>query len=99
MADHGQLVIERTAAMNITVASAHRSQFRTEIGPRHVDERFAERRAPGLVADQRRKDVAFAFVQKHSASGADRFLTAAEINAADDHSAPVHGSEFLLKNP
>src|SRR5204862_1308728 len=51
-----------------------------------------------LIANQRCEYVAFAFPQKHSASSADRFLTAAEVNAADDHSAAIHGSEFLLKN-
>src|SRR5436309_521018 len=98
MADHRQLVIERTAPMNVAVASPHWTQFRTEIRARDIDERFAKSRAARLIANQWCEDVAFTFVQKHSAGGAHRFLAAPEINAAYDHAAAIHGGEFVLEN-
>src|SRR3954447_5090443 len=84
--------------MNISVASTHWSQFRTEIGSSHIDERFPESRTPGLVADQRRENVAFALIQKHSAGRTHRFLPAAKVNTARNHAAAIQAGQFLLKD-
>src|SRR3954454_12500017 len=98
MTDHGQLVIEGAAPVNVAVASPHWPRFRTKIGTRYVDERFAKRRAPSLIANQRCEHVAFALVQKYSAGRADCFLSATKINPANDHSPAIHGSQFVLEN-
>ena len=58
MTDHGELTFERFAAMNVAVASAHRTLPRAEISARNIDQRLAEGRASGLIANERRKDVA-----------------------------------------
>ena len=68
--------------MNISVASAHRATARTEISSRHIDERFAKRGTSGLIADQRRKNIAL--LQKKPAGYTDRFLAFAEVNTASD---------------
>ena len=59
MADHRQFVVARMPSMNIAVTPAHRTEARAEIRARDVDQRFAKRRSPGLIANQRRKNVAF----------------------------------------
>ena len=45
--------------MNITVAPAHRSFDRSQIGPDGVEQRLIESETTGLVANQRREDVTF----------------------------------------
>ncbi len=75
MADHGELPRLGAAAMNIAVAAAHRSLARAKISARHIEERFAKRGAPGLIANERRKDIAL--LQKQTARRADRFLARA----------------------
>src|SRR5450755_2040744 len=95
MADHGELIDTRTTAMNVAVASAHWTLARTEISADNIDQRFAKRRAPRLIANERGKNIAF--LQKHSASGADRFLPATEINAACDQAAAIKTGELLLE--
>src|SRR5260370_3633875 len=87
VANHGELTVGWLSAMNIAVASAHRSLSRAKISAGDVDNRLAERRTAGLIANQWRKDVAF--LQKHSTSDADRFLTFATANAAGDLAAAV----------
>src|SRR6476620_10965226 len=96
MTDHGELARTRATAVNVSVPSAHRAFPRAEIGARDIDERFAERGTPGLVANQWREDVAF--LQKKSASHADCFLAFAQINAAGDQAAPIETGQFLLEN-
>src|SRR5260370_15278980 len=81
--------------MNVAVASAHRSLARPEISARNIDNRFTKRGTSGLIANQRRKNVAF--LQKHSASDADRFLAFADIDAAGDLAAPIKTDQFLLE--
>ena len=58
MADHGELALLRATAMDIAVAPAHRSLARTEISARDVEQRFAKSGASGLIANERREDVA-----------------------------------------
>ena len=58
MADHGELAVAWLAAMNVAIASAHRSAARTKIGARDIDQRFAKSGAAGLIANERREDVA-----------------------------------------
>src|SRR5262249_50442385 len=59
MADHRQFVAARVPSMNIAVTPAHRTETRAEIRASHVDQRFAKRGSSSLIANQRRKDVAF----------------------------------------
>ena len=82
--------------MNISVAPAHRAKSRTQISARHIDERLTKRGAPGLIANQRREDIAL--LQKDSARDAHRFLPSAEVNAAGDQTAPIKAGEFILEN-
>src|SRR5260370_42532798 len=81
--------------MNVAVASAHRSLARPEISARNIDNRFTKRRTAGLIANQRRKDVAF--LQKHSASDADRFLAFADVNPAGDLAAAIKTDQLFLE--
>src|SRR5437764_15409956 len=97
MADHRELPRLRGTAMNISVTPAHRAKSRTEISARHIDERLTKRGAPGLIANQRREDIAL--LQKDSTRDAHRFLPSAKINAASDQAAPVKAGEFILENP
>ena len=55
--NHGELIVQWSATMNVAVTSAHWPLPRTKISARDIDKRFAERRSPCLVANQRRKDV------------------------------------------
>ena len=57
--------------------------------------RFAERQPPGLVADQRRENVALA--QRHPDANAERLLAAAEEDAAGDFAAAIKAGEFLVQ--
>src|SRR6185503_4266923 len=59
MADHREFVIARMPSMDIAVAPTHRTRARAEIRAGDVDQRFAKRRSPSLVTNQRRKNVAF----------------------------------------
>ena len=96
MADHRELPGLRTTAMNIPVSPAHRSLPRTKISARDVDQRFAERGAAGLVANERGEDVTL--LQKHPASRTDRFLATADVNATGNHAPAVKAGQFLLEN-
>ena len=58
--------------MNIAIAPAHRALSRTKISARHIDQRFTESGAPGLIANERCEDIAL--LQKQPARHADRFL-------------------------
>jgi hypothetical protein len=81
--------------MNVAVASAHWALPRTEIGARHIDKRLAKCRPPRLIANQRREDVTI--LQKQSAGDADRFLAAADVDAARDQAAAIETDEFLFE--
>src|SRR6202011_5705880 len=95
MADHGELAVARLATMNIAVASAHWSLSGAKISARNIDNRFAKRGAPGLVANQRRKDVAF--LQKPSASDTDRFLAFADVDSAGDLAVRIKADMLFLE--
>ena len=95
MADHGQLALPRATAVNVAVAPAHRSVREPKISARDIEQRFAESGAPGLIANERRKDVAL--LQKHTAGHADRFLAAPDVNAAGDQAAAIKAGEFFLE--
>src|SRR5439155_4604240 len=62
---------------------------------RDVDQRFAKRRAPRLIANQRREDVSF--LQKQTAGDTDRFLSPAHIDAASDQAAAVKADELFFE--
>src|SRR5205823_9592999 len=96
MTDHGQLAVARATAVNVAVASSHRSGSRTKIGARDIDQRFAKGRATGLVTNEGREDVPF--LQKNSASDADRLLAFANINATGDPATAIHTGEFLFEH-
>jgi len=59
MADHRQLAVAWFAAVNVAIASSHRSRARTKIGACDIDQRFAKRRPAGLVTNERREDISF----------------------------------------
>jgi hypothetical protein len=96
MANHRQLAILRPAAVDVTVAAAHRPEFRTKISACRVEQRLAEGSASRLIADERRKDIALP--ERQAARGADGLLATAEVDAADDHAAAVERAEFVLEN-
>src|SRR5260370_41106759 len=75
--NHGELIVHWSATMNVAVTPAHWPLSRTKISARDIDKRFAERRSPRLVANQRRTDVDL--LQKYTVRHADRFQTAANI--------------------
>src|SRR5262245_21574691 len=97
MADHGQLPGLGAATVDISIATAHRSLARAEIGARHVQEWLAKRRAPLLIADERRKDIAL--LQKQTARRAHRLLSAPDVNAACDQAAAIETSQLFFENP
>src|SRR5213082_2928199 len=96
MADHREQTVAWFSAMNIAVTTAHWSLSRAKISARNIDNRLAKRGTPGLIANQRCKDVAF--LQKQSASDADRFLAFADVNAAGDLAAAIKADQFLLES-
>ena len=55
--DHRQLIFAWPATMNVSVPSAHRPESRAEISARNINQRFAERGPPGLIANERREDI------------------------------------------
>src|SRR5712692_4569578 len=57
MTDHGELALERKAAVNIAIAPAHRALPRAEIRAGHIDQRLTESRSPSLIANQRSEDI------------------------------------------
>src|SRR6266852_2057071 len=95
MTDHGELIIARSATMNIAIASAHWALARAEISACDIQERFAKRRAPRLIANQWREDVSF--LQKQAAGDTDRFLPPADIDAARDQAAAVKADELFFE--
>src|SRR5437763_17031700 len=95
MTDHCQFIIARMPSMNIAVAPAHWAEARTEVCTRDVDQRFAKRRSPSLVANQWRKNVAF--FQKQTACDADCFLAFTDVNAARNLTSAVKTNELLLE--
>src|SRR5438045_6315730 len=96
MTDHRELTFARLSAMNVAVAPAHGSLSRAKISAGNIDDRLSKRRATGLIANQRRKDVAF--LQKQSASDADRFLAFTDVNPAGDLAAAIKADQFLLES-
>src|SRR5256886_9521244 len=95
MTDHCQLAVARATAVNVAVASSHWSGSRTKIGACDIDRRFAKAGATGLVANEGREDVPF--LQKNSASDADRLLAFADVDAAGDPTAAIHAGEFFFE--
>src|SRR5947209_3521120 len=95
MTDHRELTVAWFATMNISVATAHWTLARTEISARNIEKRLAKRGTAGLIADQRRKNIAL--FQKQSASDADRFLAFANVNAAGDVAAAIKANQLFLE--
>src|SRR5581483_1876891 len=96
MADHCQLIVQGPTAVNVAIPAAHRAFDRSKISPHDIEQRLAKGRASSLIANERTKHVTF--LQKHSAGGADCFLAAAKIDAADDHAAAIKTGEFVLED-
>src|SRR5262245_50068568 len=97
MADHGQLSRLGATTVDIAITAAHRSLARAEIGTRYVEERLAKRRAPRLIADEWRKDIAL--LQEQTARRTHCFLPAADVNAACDHAAAIEAGQLFFENP
>src|SRR6266705_6004933 len=95
MADHGELAFARLAAMDVAVASAHRTLSRTKIRTRNIDKRLTEGRVSGLIANKRRKDVAF--LEKQSARDTDSLLATPDVNAAANQPAAIKTCEFVFE--
>jgi hypothetical protein len=96
VADHGVVAFTRTAAVNIAVAAAHRAELRTKIGAEGVEHGVAKSEAPGLVPDERSKNVALA--EMDACGGAEGFLAAAKKDPAFDHSGAIEACEFFLQH-
>src|SRR2546421_12700467 len=97
MADHRELSRFRATAMDVPIASPHRPTSRAEISAGHIDQRFTESGAPGLVANERCENVAF--LQEEAAGDAHRFLALSKVNAPGYQTAAIKAREFLLENP
>src|SRR4029077_8434941 len=95
MADHCQLAVAWFAAVNVAIASSHRSRARAKIGACDIDQRFAKGRAAGLVTNERREDVAS--LQEDPASDADCFLAFADVDAPGDPTAAIHAGQFFFE--
>src|SRR5437870_3072145 len=81
--------------MNIAIAPAHRAFDRAKVSARNIDKWFAERRASGLVANERGKNIAF--LQKQTTGDTDCFLPTADINTAGDQAAAIETDQFILE--
>src|SRR6266853_237761 len=95
MTDHGELILLWAAPMNIAIASAHWALARAKICARDVDQWFAECGSSCLVTNQWREDVAF--LQKQTASHADRFLAFPDVNSTSDQTAAIETDELFFK--
>jgi len=78
------------------VTAAHRSLARAKVSACDVKQRLARRGAPGLIANEWAENVTF--LQKHSACGADRFLSAPYVNPAGDEAPAIETGQFFLKD-
>ena len=96
MADHRVVTLARTPTVNVTIATAHRAELRAEIGPKRIEHRIPERHATRLIANQRRKNIAFA--KSHTDGDAQRLLPAPQKDASLDQAAAIKTGELLLEN-
>ncbi len=83
--------------MDVSIAPAHWSHGGAEVSAGAVEKRFAEGRAPGLVADEGGEEV-LSLDQRRAERGAYRLLTAAQIDAPDDFASFVEAREFVFQN-
>src|SRR5690348_1876547 len=97
MADHRQKTLARTTAMDVSIATAHRPQHRTHISTDTVEERFTEGKTTCAITDQR--SVGIPFLERHPEGNADRFLSAANINAAEDLPGSIQAGHFVIDQP
>ena len=97
MADHGHETFFRAPAMHVAVATAHRAESRSHIGAGAIEERFSKGQPPGLIANERRKNVSFS--QRHAGGGAQRFLALAQKHAPGDLPASVERGNLLFCDP
>ena len=51
--------------MDVPVAAAHRAKLRAEIGAQRVQNGVAEGHSTGLIANQRRENIALAKIDAH----------------------------------
>ena len=98
MGNHRRHARERSPAVDIAVASAHRSQRGSQVGAGAINQRLAKCRAASLIADERAKHVR-ALNQGGSQRGAHRFLTTPEVNTADDFACFVQAGELIFQDP
>jgi hypothetical protein len=96
MADHRELAVPGFTTVNVAIAAPHRSGSRSEVSASDIDERLAKGRTSGLIADQWGKNVTF--LQKDTASHADRFLALTDVNSTGDPTTAIHAGELLLKS-
>ena len=96
MADHRVITFARPPPMDVPVAAAHRAKLRSEIGAQRVQNGIAKGHSPGLIAYQRRENIALA---KIDANGdAQCLLAAPQKDAAFDQTATVEAGELLLEH-
>src|SRR4029453_4170755 len=95
MTDHGELILLWAAPLNVPDTPPHWAQARAKIRARNVDQRFAECGSPCLVANQWREDVVF--LQKQTASHADRFLAFPYVNSTSYQTAAIKTNELFFK--
>jgi hypothetical protein len=82
--------------VDIAVATTHGAKGGAEIGADGIEDRLAESEAPGTVANQGRKNVAFA--QGKANGDAESLLAAAKKDAAMDFAHAVKAGEFIVEN-
>src|SRR6185312_12006860 len=97
MTDHRQDAVFGAATMDIAIASAHGPERRTEISADRIQYGLAKSEPAGSVADQRRKNVAFA--QSQADRNTKSFLSAAEEYPSGDLSRAEEAGEFVVENP
>ena len=88
MGNHRRHAHLGAATVDVSIATPHWSHGGAEVSAGAVEQRFAEGCAPGLVADEGGEEV-LSLDQRGAERGADRFLTAAQINASDDFACLV----------
>ena len=55
----GQQALDRAAAVDVTITTAHRTEGRAKISADGVGDRFAKSEATGAITDQRSENVTF----------------------------------------
>ena len=81
--------------MDVAVASAHRTEGRSEIGADGVQNRLAEREPSRRIADERRENIGF---RKRNPDGrAQGLLAASQKNAAVNFSGTIKRGKLVIQ--